>query len=40
LEHLESCVLARLDPPLNLRHMHPTPTRIRLSHLRTGLGKR
>ena len=34
LAGLEHAVLERLDPPLNLRHMQPTPVRRRLSELR------
>lgn len=34
LEALEREVLQRLDPPLNLMHMPPTPLRARLSDLR------
>lgn len=36
--HLEDCVLARLDPPLNTEGMPPTPLRRRLSELREALG--
>jgi hypothetical protein len=34
LEGLERHVLKSLDPPLNLRHMQPTPVRARLTQLR------
>lgn len=34
LEGLERHVLKSLDPPLNLRHMQPTPGRARLTELR------
>lgn len=34
LDALERDVLAGLDPPLNLRHMQPTPLRKRLTELR------
>ena len=34
LEDLERQVLEWLDPPFNLRHMQPTPTRARLTELR------
>lgn len=37
LGHLEDCVLARLDPPLNLDGMPETPLRRRLSRLRKAL---
>lgn len=37
LAHLEATVLERLDPPLNLMGMPPTPVRRRLSQLRSAL---
>lgn len=37
LAHLEDCVLARLDPPLNLDGMPETPLLQRLSRLRKAL---
>lgn len=38
LAALEDEVLARLDPPLNLMGMGPSPTRLRLRELRRQLG--
>jgi hypothetical protein len=37
IRQLESAVLARLDPPLNLEGMPPTPIRAELSRLRSAL---
>jgi hypothetical protein len=34
---LEHCVLAKLDPPLNLNGMGPTPVRVELARLRRDL---
>jgi hypothetical protein len=39
LEDLERQVLEWLDPPLNLRHMRPTPGRLRLSELRRRISR-
>jgi len=36
---LEHEVLQRLDPPLNLRHMRPTPLRARLTELRRRISR-
>ena len=40
LAGLEHAVLDRLDPPLNLRHMQPTPVRKRLTYLRRRISRR
>ena len=34
LSSLEHAMLQRLNPPLNLSHMSPTPVRARLTELR------
>ena len=39
LAGLEHAVLERLDPPLNLRHMPPTPVRARLTELRRRISR-
>ena len=39
LAELEHAVLERLDPPLNLRHMQPTPVRARLTQLRRRISR-
>jgi hypothetical protein len=39
LDVIETDVLARLDPPLNLANMPPSVLRARLTHLRSGLGR-
>jgi len=39
LAGLEHAVLERLDPPLNLRHMQPTPVRRRLSEMRRRISR-
>jgi hypothetical protein len=39
LASLEESVLERLDPPLNLKHMPPTPVRRRLTELRRRISR-
>jgi hypothetical protein len=39
LAEAEAVILAALDPPLNIDGRHKTPLRIRLSALRTALGR-
>ena len=39
LSSLEHAILQRLDPPLNLSHMSPTPVRTRLSEMRQRINR-